>query len=299
MNTWLAANAILIQGTLLNYLIALSLQIPMRFGVFSFAGIASFGIGAYTSGILLTRFDWTTIPAVIAGMVLAGLVSWGMSLIVHRLTGLYLAMATIALTMIVGVIASNGGQFTGGSQGLFAVFGDLTVVHLIIAAVVVTVIIAWSEAGRLGRRVDAVREDPELAGSLGINVGRYRIIAFVAGGLIGSLAGSFEVILRTTIAPVNLGFPLVVTALSILVLGGRASWMGIALGAILVTWLPHLLLDLSAWHEVIYSVMVVLLAMFVPGGLFGIVKGLIRKATAGRRTAVVSDPAVAGRTSNG
>ena len=277
MIDWYFAHITLVQATFLSFLVALSIQVPMRFGVFSFAGVAAYGVGAYTTAIAIVHWELPTLVAIVAGIVAASVMSLVLALILQRLTGLYLAMATISVTLIVGIVANNGGELTGGPTGLFGVFGDIQVGHLVAIAIAMALVLVWAERGRMGRRISAVREDPELAGALGINVPRYRIVAFMASGFLGSLAGGLEVIMRTTIAPTNIGFGLVVTALTVIIVGGIRSWLGAAIGAVLVTWLPYVLEDLNQYQHIIYGVLVVLAAIFVPGGLLGIIESVIKR----------------------
>ena len=114
------------------------------------------------------------------------MVGFGLGLLINKLSGLYLGMATVAFDLIISVVAINGGDLTGGPTGLY---GVLTGLHDDASCSSSS---SWSscwsrvtERGRLGRRIDAVRDDPELAASMGISVRRYRLVAFVASGAAG------------------------------------------------------------------------------------------------------------------
>src|SRR5690606_39304832 len=96
---WYEANIVLIEATFLNFLLALSIQVPLRVGVFSFAGVGSYGLGAYTAAILTIRYDVPAFVAIGAAFVFSVVVGFLFSLIVARLNGLYLAMATIAFVL--------------------------------------------------------------------------------------------------------------------------------------------------------------------------------------------------------
>jgi branched-chain amino acid transport system permease protein len=284
MTTWFASNMVLIEGTFITFLVALSIQVPMRFGVFSFAGVAAYGIGAYTTGVMNTKMQAGTWPAIAAGVLLALIVSLLLAIVVQRLSGLYLAMATIAVTLVVGVVAMNGGELTGGATGLFGVFGSVQLWHIVLICLLVGAGLAWSERGLAGRRIALVRDDPQLAESLGINVGRYRIAAFLISGLLGSLAGGLEIMVRSAIAPANVGFSVVVLALTVVVIGGVRSWAGAAIGAVIFTWLPHLLQGAAQWQHLIYGVLVVLAAVAIPGGILQVASDL-RETLLKRRAA--------------
>jgi branched-chain amino acid transport system permease protein len=188
---------------------------------------------------------------------------------VNKLAGLYLAMATVAFDLIITVIANNGGDWTGGATGLYGVLTDFTMSTMFLLTLVALVLVMATERGRTGRRVDAVREDPELAASTGIKVRRYRLAAFVISGALGGLAGSMNVLVRSAVAPTDIGFHLIVLALTMIIVGGSLSWRGAVIGAIIFTWLPDVLTFIGDWQEVVYGLLVALAAIFIPRGIYG------------------------------
>lgn len=272
MSDWYNANAVLLQQTLTTILMALSIQIPMRMGVFSFAGIGAFGIGGYTAAAAMIHLGWATFPAILLGMLLPGVIVYVLGLIVAKLNGLYLGMATIAFTLIVAVVAVNGGELTGGASGLFGALGDLTFGSILVVTLIVVLVTQLTESRGLGRRIDAVREDPELASAMGIDVTRYRQLSFLASGLVGGLAGGITTLLRSTITPAEVNFHLVVLALTVIVVGGARSWIGVVIGSIVFVWLPTVVSFVSEWEEFIYGVIVVLAALYLPNGVLGIIR---------------------------
>jgi len=279
MTAWYDAHIILVQSTFISFLLALSIQFPMRMGVFSFAGVANYALGAYTAAIVVTRSEEMVSPAVAvgAGVLVAVAVAFVLALVVRRLRGLYLAMATISVSLIVQVAAYNGGDLTGGASGMYGVISDLTIGTVIAVCIVSAIALGISERGKLSRRIDVVREDPELAASMGVNVNGYRLVAFLVSAVFGALAGGLEVLLRSTISPTNVGFALVVTALTIIIVGGFKSWLGAAIGSIIVTWLPYYLQEVERYQQLVYATLVVLAAIFVPGGLLGLADELRRR----------------------
>lgn len=277
MNDWYLANIVLVQSTMTVFLLSLSIQLPVRVGVFSFAGVGCYGIGGYTAAICMTRYELATWPSIALGAVLGGLASFLLGLLVQRLGGLYLGMATIAFTLIISILAVNGGDFTGGAGGLFGALGDLDTVGILAVTVAVILVLALSEAGRMGRRVDAVRDDPELASAMGIDVARYRRLAFLGSGLIGGLAGALTILLRSSITPAEVNFQLVVLALTVIVVGGYRSWVGALIGALIFVWLPKLLDFVGEWEAVAYGLIVILAALYLPGGVLGLAVDVYRR----------------------
>ncbi|MEU4290888.1 branched-chain amino acid ABC transporter permease [Kribbella sp. NPDC026596] len=277
-------NLVLIQATLSGLILALSIQVPLRMGVFSFAGAGSYGIGAYLSAILVLRQGFNGLVAIAIAVLVAAAIGLLLGLLIFKLNGLYLAMATVAFDLIISVIAINGGELTGASTGLYGVLADFTTGHMFVLTVVVLLLVAFSERGRLGRRVDAVRDDPELAASLGINVRRYRLVAFVVSGALGGLAGGMNVMVRTAIGPLDIGFGLIVLALTMIVVGGSRSWKGAVIGAVIFTWLPDVLAVIGEWQELVYGVIVAVAAVFLPRGLYGVIADVTKWFGRKRRT---------------
>lgn len=283
INQWYNAHIILVQGTFVILLLALSIQIPIRMGVFSFAGIGFYGVGEYTSAIVVIRYNWPSYLAIAAGMVLAAAVGLLLGLIVARLSGLYLGMATIAFDLILTVAINNGGTLTGGAGGLYGAIATVKMSLIVVLVVIILVLAALSERGRTGRRIEALREDPQLAVSMGINVRRVQLLSFAVSGMLGALAGGLNALLRSTVSPADLGFSLVVLALTMIIVGGARSWLGAAIGAIIFTWLPSVLSVVGQWQAVIYGAIVALAAVWLPGGLVGLTTDLFRTFTAKRR----------------
>lgn len=283
MSDWYMANIVLVQSTMTAFLLALSIQLPLRVGVFSFAGVGCYGIGGYAAAICMTRLEMPTWPSIAVGTLLAGVAGCLLGLLIQRLNGLYLGMATIAFTLIIAILAVNGGSLTGGAAGLFGALGDLTTGSILAVTLVVVVVFALSETGGLGRRIDAVREDPELAAAMGVDVSRYRRMSFLVSGLVGGLSGALTILLRSSITPAEVNFQLVVLALTVIVVGGFRSWAGALIGAVIFVWLPKALDFVGEWETVVYGVVVVLAALYLPGGVLGLATGLFRRLRSGRR----------------
>ena len=137
-------------------------------------------------------------------------------------------------------------------------------------AAVALALTAMSERGRLGRRIEAVRDDPELAESVGVRVRRYRLAAFVASGALGGAAGAMNVLVRSAVSPLDIGFHLIVLALTMIIVGGALSWRGAVLGALIFTWLPDLMQAIGEWQELVYGVIVAVAAVLMPRGIYGV-----------------------------
>jgi branched-chain amino acid transport system permease protein len=241
----------------------------MRVGVFSFAGVGLHGIGGYTAGVAMTRLGFGTWPALLMAVAVAASAGLLLGLAVHRLDGTYLAMATIAFDLVVVVVAGNLSGVTGGHIGLYGAFGQIELWHVILIAVAVVALFAVFERGPVSRRIETVHDDPALAASVGINVGLYRLTSFLVSGAVAGLGGALLVLLRTTVTPEVFGFQLVVVALTVVVVGGARSWIGVFIGAVIFTWLPEVIAFAGQWRNVVYGVVVAAAAVYVPGGIWG------------------------------
>lgn len=288
--SWIAVNKILIETILVSTILAFSVQVALRSGVFSMAGIGFYGIGSYAAALLVKR-GWDGGLAISAAVVLSILLAYVLAILFIRLQHLYLAMATFAFDLMVGVVATNWTTLTGGASGLGGIPVSVGFWALITIAVVVAFFLTLMESGTLGRALLTIREDDELAQSFGINVRRYRRFVFVISAALGSLAGSLHALIFTIIQPTDAGFDLIVLMLTMVIIGGLGSWMGAALGAFLITWIPYRLTNLGTWWPLYYSVLMILVAMFAPGGLLSVAgRGISRlRSRRSLASAVMSD----------
>jgi branched-chain amino acid transport system permease protein len=291
MSSWYFSNLVLIQATLTGLVLALSVQVPLRFGVFSFAGVGSYGIGAYAAALLVIHRQMPALAAIGLAVLITAVIGLLLGLVIARLAGLYLAMATVAFDLIIGVIATNGGTFTGSSTGLYGILSDFTMPMMFTLTLIVLGLVVLSEHGKIGRRVHAVRDDIQLAASAGINVRRYRLVAFVVSGALGGLAGSMNVMVRSTVGPLDIGFNLIVLALTMIIVGGAMSWKGAVIGAIIFTWLPSLLEFVGKWQTLLYGIIVAVAAVLLPRGIHGVFVDLTRWVQRRRRKPAAPPPA--------
>ena len=271
MIDWYAQHASILQSSLIYVLLAFSVQLALRAGVFSFAGVGFFGLGGYAAAILALRgipgpvaVLIVTIASVIPGYLLAMLLA--------RLRDLYLGMATIAFSLMIGVFASNAGDLTGGPVGLFSIPYWASMPTMLAIFIVAAVLMHRLERRNFGRGLAALRENQDLALSVGIDVLKQRKFVFTLGTVLGALSGSLFVLMMTAIDPETASFRLVVSTLTMVILGGVGTWIGPVAGALIVVWLPVYLGPFDKWSDAIYGLIVVVIAMFAPDGLVAVVK---------------------------
>jgi len=276
MNSWFAGHEILIQTTVVYAFVALSLQVVLRAGVFSLASIAFFGLAGYGAANLTIdgMNAWLALLVVVFACALIAVV---LSYVVGALRTVYLAMVTVALTLIISVVARNGGELTGGSLGLFGIPGQISTAGMIALLAVTIIVLRRLELSSIGRSFEALRQNEDLALSVGIDVARRRRFVFCVSAVLGAIGGVLNVYVFAIINPETASFSLTTLGLSMAILGGIARWPGAVIGAIIVAWLPELLGGVTEYEPVIYGVVVVILVVLAPSGIVGLYDGLIRR----------------------
>jgi len=277
ISSWFTSNQVLIENILIFTLLAFSVQVALRTGIFSLAGIGFYAIGSYTAA-LLVKDGWPAIPAVLAALALTAIIGYLLAVLLVRLRDLYLAMATFAFDLMVGVVALNWNGLTGGALGVNLIPVSVSLLGLILTTLGVAALLTLMETGTLGRTLSAIREDEQLALSFAVDARRYRRFAFVISSMLGCLAGAMHALIFNVIQAQDAGFNLIVLALTMVILGGFGSWVGAAIGAFLLTWIPLHLTGVGVWWPVYYGGATVLVATFVPGGLTALVRRAARGA---------------------
>jgi branched-chain amino acid transport system permease protein len=271
--SWFSDNELLIQSALAVSLLAYSIQVAMRSGVFSLAGVGFWAIGGYTTAYLVDH-GWKTAPAIVVALAVSFVIAVGLALVLARLRALYLGMATVAFVLLIQVVAVNWESFTGGPGGLYAIPVTITTPELLIVVIAVSIGLVFFERGARGRRIEALRIDEQLAQSLGVNASRERMHIFVFSSLLGCLSGAISAMLFNTLAPEQAGFSLVASVLMMVVIGGTSAWWGALVGAFVVTWLPEIFRFADEWRTVLQAALVIAVVVYAPEGIVGGVRRL-------------------------
>jgi branched-chain amino acid transport system permease protein len=249
-----------------NGLLALSMYVVLAIGQLSLGQAAFMGIGAYTSTLLTLKLGLPFPLVLIAAMIVPALAAAVIGVPTLRLSGVYLALATIGLGEVLRLFYLNA-DITGGALGLSGIpeqggyafiFGALIVVLLAMMLVV---------RSRIGRAMEAIREDEAAAGILGINLPAYKLGALVVSAMIAGLAGALNAHVSSFISPNEYGFDAAVTILSFALLGGIGSPIGPVVGALILTALPEVLRPLHDYRLVVNGLIIVLAVLFMPRGL--------------------------------
>ena len=275
---WFSDNATFIQSLVVYALVAFSVQVALRAGAFSLASIGFYGIASYASALLVRDAGMSAALAIAIAVAGCSVIGYLLALLLVRLKDLYLGMATVAFVLMVGVVAVNWTSVTGGAAGLYGIPAIVSPLAMVLVLVAVVLLLSLLERGTTGRTFEAVREDEQLAMTVGIDHRRYRRFAFTLSAALGALAGGLHALSFFTVSPTDAGFPFVILALAMVVIGGFGSWVGALLGAFLISWLPLQLSFLGPWWPVVYGATMIFMATYVPGGLYGLGKRAVIRA---------------------
>jgi branched-chain amino acid transport system permease protein len=286
MGNWYQGHTLLLDFVMSSSIGAMSYQIALRSGLFAFISAGFWGVGAYAAADIAMKTSYPWALGILIGIVLSAAGGLLLSLLLLRLSGLYLGMATFAFDLVAGVIAQHAGPLTGGAGGLQPIPQDVSVPMMFGIFVVVCLLISQLEVGPLGRSQELIHFDQDLARSLGIRVTAWRHWIFILSAVLGSLSGSLYALTFLSISPSSIGFSTLITGLATVVVGGVASWRGCVIGAIIVIGVPNLFNNLQIWEPVIYGGLLLVVAVFMPEGIFGLWR---------RLTAAVGDRAQPGR----
>lgn len=270
------SHQVLLQTTAIYAVLALSFQVVLRTGVFSFASVGFYGIGGYTAA-KLTLDGMPIVPALLIVVVSCAAVGYLLALPFVRLRGLYLGMVTVAFDQVLLIVANNGRSLTGGPNGLYGVPFGLTTGELFIVAGICVVLISQLERRTLGRTFEAIRTDENLARSMGLSVLKDRNFIFSLSAVLGGLAGALNATNFASFGTTSFGFDLVITGLTMAVVGGVDSWIGAVIGAVFLTWFPEVATAVNGtWQAIIYGVLIILVVTYEPGGVYGLLRRGVR-----------------------
>ena len=254
-------------------------------GQINLAQAAFFGLGAYSVALGTVSFGLPFWPALFAGIVIASVVGAVLGLTSLRLGGHYLAMVTISFQQILMLVLTNWISLTRGPDGIpgiarpivfgFSFAESGTYLALCVAVLwVVGLCVGRLKHSKLGRAMQAVRDNELAAGVVGVDTYRTKAIAFTLCALLGGLGGGLFAGGFTYISPDQFGFAESVVFLTMALLGGVRSPFGAALGTALLILLPEWLRFLKVTYLAVYGGAVILLMVFMPEGIWGFLETL-------------------------
>ena len=275
-------------------LFAVSLNLLLGYtGLVSFGHAAYFGVGAYTCGILMKKVGVPFVLAFPAGGLLAALAALVFGFFCVRLTKIYFAMLTLAFAQIVWAICFKWNAVTGGEQGmpeipypdlawmerLPLVGGFRTSDHFYLLTVVLVAACLWVlrriVGSPFGRILTTIRENPERAEFIGVNVRRYELIAFVIAGAFAGLAGGLFGIFNRGLFPDFVYWNKSAEVLIMTILGGMGHFYGPAVGALVLLVLNQQITSYTQYWPFVLGTVLILLLFGFPGGIVGALSGAL------------------------
>lgn len=258
-------------------------------GMHSFGHAAYFGLGAYAAALLMLKAGWPMEAALLGAPVLAGLGALVFGWFCVRLSGVYLAMLTLAFAQIVWSVTFQWDEFTGGSNGLTGVWpaewlGSKTAYYFATLLAVVGGVLGLRRVlfSPFGLAMRAGRDSPLRADAIGIDVKKIQWAAFVLAAVAAGLAGGLYAFSKGSISPDSMAVGKSVDGLVMVLLGGVQTLAGPVVGAVTFTWLQDTVARSTDYWRALLGGIVLLLVLAFPQGIAGFVAQLFdrRKAAA-------------------
>ncbi|RUM39131.1 MAG: branched-chain amino acid ABC transporter permease [Desulfobulbus sp.] len=260
-------------------ILCLGLNIVVGYaGLLDLGYAAFFAVGAYTTGILTSKFGmnfWLTIPVAVSCSMLAGIIIGGPTL---RLRSDYLAIVTLGFGEIVRIVARNL-EITGGASGLIGIerpvfFGiELSKgIHFyyvfLLLAICACYVSYRLQDSRLGRAWQYVREDEDAAEAMGIDRVGVKLYAYVIGAMFGGIAGCFFAAKMTAISPETFTFSQSVLILLGVVMGGMGKIPGVIVGAFALVLFPEVFRGVGSMRMLIFAIVMLVIMLYRPEGIW-------------------------------
>ncbi|KAA5606795.1 branched-chain amino acid ABC transporter permease [Roseospira marina] len=271
-------NAIVVVG--LNLLVGYAGQVSLGHAGF-------FALGAYASAILTTRYGLHGALALPAGALGVGVLAYLIARPILRLSGHYLAMATLGVGVIIHIVLDREAWLTGGPDGMYVptievagvpLYGGAIWYWIVAAVLILTVWLALnlidSPIGRALRGLHGAEVAAEVAG---VDTTHYKVMVFVISAVLASVAGSLSAHFSEFVTPDSASFFHSILFVTMVVFGGMASTFGALIGAALLTLLPQLLADFSGYEQMILGLIMMLVMIVMPRGLLPTLVGLARR----------------------
>ena len=273
----------------INSLVVIGLSLLMGYaGQISLGHAAFYGIGAYCTGVLTTKFGFSIYTAFLGGIFLTTLVAIVIGIPALRLKGHYLAVATLGIGEIVFIIFNELMEWTGGPSGLSNIPGvqiggfrfntSYSFFYLVWAIVI---FLLWFSLNiiysRVGRALRSMHGSEVAAGAMGVNISFLKLQVFVLSAVYASIAGSLYAHFVNFIAPNNFGLMVSIMFLMMGVIGGLQTIWGAIFGATLLTFLPEYLRVFKQYDILVYGGILLAILLFMPEGVLEGAPILLRK----------------------
>lgn len=280
---------------LINIILAISIYITLSSGQLSLGSAGFMAIGAYTSALLTIHFDLPIIVGILAGTLVAGICGMIVGVPSLRLSGVYLAIATLGFGEVIRVFFVNWESVTMGAVGLSGIpnigrellkfFRDtgfdpssiglknnqFVFLLVLILLLIINICIVWffvrQNHSRVGRAFAAIKMDEKAAEAMGINITYFKVLSFTQGAILAGFAGALFAHVLSYISPADFAYHRAVEILIFAVFGGSEVILGAIFGATFMTLLPEVLRVISEYRYMIYGLILIFMMAFRPQGI--------------------------------
>jgi branched-chain amino acid transport system permease protein len=249
-------------------------------GQIAFSHVAFYGIGAFAVTILAVSFGLPVWLSAILTVLLCVVVALAVAVPTTRLEGFYLSLGTVAFAQLFQVMLIQGGDLTGGSGGIYGftspqVFGFSIAGHPYAVVIVALFLLTYGLLVRLdrswfGRACRAVKDNPQAAAAMGIDVARTKVVVFVITSAMAGVAGIVYAFLDNYASPYVFSLDFMFEILFMVIVGGAGRHIGAVIGAVILFLAPEFLGGLGAHYLLFYGLLMVICIMFAPRGLIGL-----------------------------
>jgi branched-chain amino acid transport system permease protein len=272
---------------LVTGLLATSLNLVLGYGgMYQFHHAVFYGIGAYTTALMLTKTSLPVWLAFASAPLVAAFFGLLIGLICARLSSLHFGMLQISLGSLIWAIVYRWYDFTGGDDGIHgipvsaAISATTSAYYFILIITALCLLLMFMIIrSPFGRILQALRDNPERCEAIGVNITRHRIIAMVIAALFAGAAGSLFVTLEGSVFPELLSWTLSLEILIMCLLGGWFTFFGPMLGACLIISLRTFAGNYTEYWTLILGLMMMLTIFFLPKGVFGFINDLFRSSS--------------------
>lgn len=253
-------------------------------GMLSFGHAAYYGLGAYTVAILSAKLGLSVLVGIAAAPVVAGIVGLIIGFFCVRLSGFYFAILTMSFAQLVWAVVFGWYAFTGGDDGLPvdapAYMRDpYTFFYIALAIVAVCIAILRLIFGSpFGSALAAIRENPDRAAFVGLNVRGYRLAAFTIAAAFAGVAGGLRAPLQMMAFPLLLDWRQSAEPVMMSLIGGFHTFTGPIVGAAIFVYLKFIITSYTQYSMLVFGAVVMFFVLLLPGGIVGFVADLYRNS---------------------
>lgn len=259
-------------------------------GIVSFGHAAYFGIGAYAAGLLVKKAGFAMEPALLAAPLIAGAFAALYGTFIVRLSGIYLAMLTLAFAQITFAVAFQWVEFTGGDNGVVGVWpsawaaGRATYYYVVLVISLAVIAALWHLIhAPFGYTLRAARDSAVRADAIGIDVVTHRWLSFTLAGAAAGIAGALYAFAKGSIDPTMISISVSVDFLAMGLLGGIQSVAGALVGAATFHSIKDRLMPLTEHWRLLLGLTIIFIVLLFPRGLVGTLSDILARS-ARRRT---------------